>query len=87
MHWENLGGAGGVGVGGGIRMANSCKPMAVSFQCMAKFTTSKKKKKRKKEKKKSRNITLPTKVCLIKAMDFPVVMYGCESWTEKKAES
>ena len=30
---------------------------------------------------KSRNITLPTKVCLVKAMVFPVVMYGCESWT------
>src|SRR5574340_1152156 len=35
---------------------------------------------------KSRNITLPTKVCLVKAMGFPVVMYGCESWTAKKAE-
>ena len=35
---------------------------------------------------KSRDITLPTKVCLFKAMDFPVVMYGCESWTIKKAE-
>ena len=35
---------------------------------------------------KSRNITLPTKVCLVKAMFFPVVMYGCESWTVKKAE-
>ena len=35
---------------------------------------------------KSRDITLPTKVCLIKAMGFPVVMYGCESWTIKKAE-
>ena len=35
---------------------------------------------------KSRNITLPTKVCLVKAMDFPVVMYGCESWTVKKTE-
>ena len=34
----------------------------------------------------SRNITLPTKVCLVKAMVFPVVMYGCESWTLKKAE-
>ena len=30
---------------------------------------------------KNRDITLPTKVCLVKAMDFPVVMYGCESWT------
>ena len=35
---------------------------------------------------KSRDITLPTKVCLLKAMVFPVVMYGCESWTIKKAE-
>ena len=35
---------------------------------------------------KSRDITLPTKVCLVKAMIFPVVMYGCESWTKKKAE-
>ena len=36
---------------------------------------------------KSRDITLPTKVCLVKAMVFPVVMYGCESWTIKKIES
>ena len=36
---------------------------------------------------KSRDITLPTKVGLVKAMVFPVVMYGCESWTVKKAES
>ena len=35
---------------------------------------------------KSRDITLPTKVCLLKAMVFPVVMYGCEGWTVKKAE-
>ena len=35
---------------------------------------------------KSRDITLPTKVCLVKAMVFPVVIYGCESWTVKKAE-
>ena len=34
----------------------------------------------------SRDITLPTRVCLVKAMVFPVVMYGCESWTIKKAE-
>ena len=34
---------------------------------------------------KSRDITLPTKVCLVKAMVFPVVMYGCENWTVKKA--
>ena len=35
---------------------------------------------------KTRDITLPTKVCLVKAMVFPVVMYGCESWTVRKAE-
>ena len=35
---------------------------------------------------KSRDITLPTHVCLVKAVVFPVVMYGCESWTVKKAE-
>ena len=35
---------------------------------------------------KSRDITLPTKVCIVKAMVFPVVVYGCESWTIKKAE-
>ena len=35
---------------------------------------------------KSRDITLPTNVCLVKAMAFPVVMYGCESWTVKKAK-
>ena len=35
---------------------------------------------------KRRDITLPTKVCLVKAMVFPVVMYGCESWTVKMAE-
>jgi len=34
----------------------------------------------------SRDITLPTKVCLVKAKIFPVVMYGCESWTIKKVE-
>ena len=35
---------------------------------------------------KSRDVTLPTKVCLVKAMVFPVVVYGCESWAIKKAE-
>ena len=35
---------------------------------------------------KSRDITSPTKVCLVKAMVFPVVMYGCESWTVKKGD-
>ena len=44
MHWENLGGAGGEGGGGGIGMGNTCKPMAVSFQCMTKFTTHTQKK-------------------------------------------
>ena len=38
------------------------------------------------KKKKSREVTLPTNVCVVKAMVFPVVMYGCESWTNKKAE-
>ena len=33
-----------------------------------------------------RDITLPTKICIVKAVVFPVVMYGCESWTRKKAE-
>ena len=46
MEWE---------VGGGIGMGNTCKPMAVSFQCMTKFTTNKKKKKRKRKKKKKEN--------------------------------
>ena len=36
---------------------------------------------------KNRDVTLPTKVCLVKAMVFPVVMYGCESWTINKAEA
>ena len=36
---------------------------------------------------KSRDITLPTKVCIVKAVIFPIVMYGCESWTTKKAGS
>ena len=58
-------------MGGGIGMGNTCKPLAVSFQCMTKSTTNKKKKK----KKKSRGITLPTKVHLVKALVFPVVTY------------
>ena len=36
---------------------------------------------------KSRDITLPTKVCLVKALVFPVIMYGCESWTIKKGKA
>ena len=35
---------------------------------------------------KRRDVTLPTKICTVKAMSFPIVMYGCESWTIKKAE-
>ena len=35
---------------------------------------------------KSRDVTLPTKVCIVKAMVFPIIMYGCEHWTVKKAE-
>ena len=35
---------------------------------------------------KIRDITMPTKVCLVKALVFPIIMYGCESWTVKKAE-
>ena len=42
MYWEDLEGAGGEGGGRGIGMGNTCKPMAVSFQCMTKFTTKKK---------------------------------------------
>ena len=41
---------------------------------------------KKKKKKKNRDINLPTKVCIVKAMVFPIVMYRCESWTIKKAE-
>ena len=60
-------------------MGNTCKSMADSCQCMEKTTTID-------SILKIRDITLPTKVCLVKAMVFPVVMYGCESWTIKKAE-
>ena len=87
-------------VGGGIGMGNTCKPLAVSFQCMTKSTTNKKIKKINKRHLllgrkfmtnldsilKSKDITLPTKVCLVNAVVFPVVMYGCESWTVKKPE-
>ena len=84
-------------VGGGIGMGNTCKPMAVLFQCMTKFTTNKKKKNKIKNKKKkvisnldsmlkSRNITLLTKVHVFKDMVFPAVMYGWEIWSIKNAE-
>ena len=46
MHWEDLEGAGGEGGGRGHRDGNTCKPMAVSFQCMTKFTTNKKKRRK-----------------------------------------
>ena len=60
-------------------MGNTCKFMADSCQCMEKTTTID-------SILKSRDITLPTKVCLVKALVFPVVMYGRESRTVKKAE-
>ena len=53
---------------------------------LAPAKASKKQRRAKAETSKSRDITLPTKVHLVKAMVFPVVMYGCESWTIKKAE-
>ena len=77
-------------VGGGIGMGNICRPMAVSFQCMTKFTTNKKKvtyKKKIKKKNKKQRHHLLTKVHVFKAMVFPIVMYRCESWTIKKAVS
>ena len=67
---------------GWFRVGNSCTPVVDSCQCMAKPIQYCKVKK----KKKSRDITLPTKVRLVKAMVFPVVVYGCESWTVKKAK-
>ena len=78
-------------MGGGIGMGNPCKPMADSFQCMTKPTKIKIRRRRrgKKLQLKKRgggDITLPTKVHLVNAMIFPVVMYGCESWTIKKTE-
>ena len=77
--------------GGGFRMGNACIPVAdyVKFKNKIKFKIFKKKRKAMTNLDsilKSRDITLPTKVCLVKAMVFPVVMYRCESWTIKKAE-
>ena len=74
-------------VGEGFMFGKACTPVVDSCQCMAKpIQYCKVKIKIKKNKIKSRDITLPTKVHLVKAMVFPVVMYGCESWTVKKAE-
>ena len=73
MGWE---------VEGGFRNGNSCIPMVDSCQCMAKAIQYCKVK----LKKKGRDITLPTKVRLVKAIVFPVVKYGCESWTINKTE-
>ena len=67
---------------GRVRMGNTYIPMVDSCQCMAKAIQYCKVK----LKKKGRDITLPTKVRLVKAMVFPVVTYGCVSWTIKKAE-
>ena len=57
-------------VGGGIGMGNTCKPMAVSFQCMTKSTTNNKKKKRKKEKKKKRENQLKEGLTMTKVGHF-----------------
>ena len=70
-------------VGGGFRMGNTCIPVVDSGQCMTKPIQYCKVKKKTKN---SRDITLPTKMHLVNAMVVPLVMYGCESWTIKKAE-
>ena len=61
---------------GKLRLVMAFLPRSKSFNAMTNLDSILK----------SRDITLPTKVCLVKAMVFPVVMYGCESWTIKKAE-
>ena len=61
-HWENLEGMGGEGGGGGIGMGNTCKPLAVSFQCMTKSTTNKKKKRKKKKKQRTQQVLVAVKV-------------------------
>ena len=71
---------------GRVRMENTCTPMADSCEYMAKPTQYCKVISLQLKKKKSRDFTLPTKVHLVKVMVLPVVMYGCESWTIKKAE-
>ena len=92
MHWEDPEGSGGERGERGDRNGDTCKPMADSFQCMTKPTTIKIRRRRRgkklqlKKKGGGGDITLPTKVHLVNAMIFPVVMYGCESWTIKKTE-
>ena len=71
--------------GGGIGMGSTCKSMADSCKLWQKPLQYCKVISLQ-LKKKSRDITLLTKVCLVKAVVFLVVMYGCESWTVKKAE-
>ena len=63
-----------------LRYADDTTFMAETFLLGKKFMTNLE------SRLKSRDITLPTKVCLMKVMAFPVVMHGCESWTIKKAE-
>ena len=83
VHWDDPEGWDGEGDGRGFRMGNTCTPVVDSCQCMTKPIQYCKVKKKTKN---SRDITLPTKVHLVKAMVFPVVMYGFERWTIKKAE-
>ena len=98
VHWDDP--EGWYGEGGGFRMGNTCIPVADSFWYLAKLIQYCKVKKKKKRRLllgrkvmtnldsifKSRDITLPTKIRLVKPMVFPVVMYGCESWAVKKAD-
>ena len=74
------------GMGREVGGAFMCTPVADSCQSMVKPIQYCKVKQINKQKNKSRDITLPTKVRLVKAMVFPVVTYGCECWTIKKAE-
>ena len=74
------------GMGREVGGAFTCTAVADSCQSMVKPIQYCKVKQINKQKNKSRDITLPTKVRLVKAMVFPVVTYGCECWTIKKAE-
>ena len=78
-------------VGGGIGMGNTCKPMAVSFQCMTKFTTNKERKKERKKrtckkKKKKQRHYFANRSLSSQGYGFSSNHYGCESWTIKKVE-